>query len=227
MLDSFLVRTGLVPGLLRPLACTLSLLAALLLAGGGAAHAQGLGQELLYDEEVAQSIDRMLICPVCPAETIDQAQVVLSKQMRRIVREMLAQGASREEILDFFVDRYGPQVLAAPPKSGVNLLAWVLPVVGVLAALAAVFVIIRSMASRSTGDIAAEPSFDDDLEPYLEAVDRELTLSQGGNPRTSAGHSGPDLPEANEAGQSASISEAGGPEIPAEIPKEDEPERNG
>ena len=84
-----------------------------------------------YDEAEAQGIDEMLMCPVCPAESIDQAQVPLARQMRQRVREMLAEGASRQDILDYFADRYGQNVLASPPKSGFNLLAWVLPVIGV------------------------------------------------------------------------------------------------
>ncbi len=156
----------------------LLLLAALMLSSG-AVQAQGTDPDLGYDEEEALSIDRMLICPVCPAETIDQAQVELSKQMRRIVREMLAQGASREEILDFFVERYGPEVLAAPPRSGVNLLAWIIPAAGVLAGVVAVPLIIWSMARRGRPLAAGEPPMDSDLEPYLEAVDRDLAESEG------------------------------------------------
>lgn len=166
-------------GLPKLLGVSLVLLAALLLSAT-AVHAQGTDPDLGYDEEEALSIDRMLICPVCPAETIDQAQVELSKQMRRIVREMLAEGASREGILDFFVERYGPQVLAAPPKSGFNLLAWILPVVGVLAGLVAVPLIIWSMARRGRPMAAGEPTTDEGLYPYLEAVDRDLAQSDRG-----------------------------------------------
>ncbi len=99
-------------------------------------------------EQEAQNIDRMLMCPICPAETIDQAQVEISFQMRAVVREMLAEGRTREEILDYFADRYGPDILAAPPKSGVNLLAWILPIVGVAAGLGGVFLVIRAMTGR-------------------------------------------------------------------------------
>ncbi len=165
--------------LLKLFGLGLVLLAALILSWS-AVQAQEADTDLGYDEEEALSIDRMLICPVCPAETIDQAQVELSKQMRSMVREMLAQGASREEILDFFVERYGPQVLAAPPKSGANLLAWILPVVGVAAGLAAVSLIIWSMASRGRPTAAQEPAMDDDLDPYLEAVDRDLAQPERG-----------------------------------------------
>ena len=139
-----------------------------------------------YSEEEAQAIDRMLMCPVCPAETIDQAQVEISFQMRAVVREMLADGRSRQEILDFFAESYGPDILAAPPKSGGNLLAWVLPIVAVAVALVAVFFVIRSMTNRgqrlATDGPApsSTPDPDPNLGPYLEMVDRQLALGRAG-----------------------------------------------
>ena len=139
-----------------------------------------------YSEEEAQAIDRMLMCPVCPAETIDQAQVEISFQMRAVVREMLADGRSRQEILDFFAESYGPDILAAPPKSGGNLLAWVLPIVAVAAALVGVYFVIRSMTNRSqrlAGDgptPSGPPDPDPNLGPYLEMVDRHLARSRAG-----------------------------------------------
>ena len=52
-------------------------------------HAQSPEQELStveYDEKEAYAIDGMIMCPVCPAETIDQAQVPLARQMKQIIR---------------------------------------------------------------------------------------------------------------------------------------------
>ncbi len=133
-------------------------------------------------ERRAQEIDRMIMCPVCPAETIDQAQVEISFQMRVIVREMLAEGKTREEVLDYFADRYGPDILAAPPKSGVNLLAWILPIAGVAAGLGGVFLVLRAMTGRvrpaaapstSGHSPAVLPTADDpEMSPYLEIADR-------------------------------------------------------
>ena len=136
--------------------------------------------EVAFDESEAQNIDRMIMCPVCPAETIDQAQVEISKQMRAIVREMLAEGKDREDIFDFFVERYGKDILAAPPKSGVNLVAWLLPVFGVIAALVAVFFIIRSMTQREPSPTTQRPVQDEGLALYLQLVDRHLAMYQGG-----------------------------------------------
>ena len=137
------------------------------------------------------------MCPVCPAETIDQAQVEIARQMRGVVRDMLGQGASRQNVLDFFVSRYGQEVLAAPPKSGVNLLVWILPIVGILAAIAGGFWVIRAMTSRSSVPVsvmATAPSADGvdvGLEPYLEAVDRHLALMEENGRATSASGSNP------------------------------------
>ena len=153
--------------------------------GVGVAQAQaadppgGSGPELTYDVAEAQSIDRMIMCPVCPAESIDQAQVPIARQMRQVVREMLAQGATRQEILDFFAQRYGQEILASPPKSGINLVAWIFPLVGVSAALAAGVLVLRSMSSRPASKAPQPvigPRVDQDLQPYLEMVDQELDL---------------------------------------------------
>ena len=145
------------------------------------AYAQGVDEEL---EKEAQAIDKMIMCPVCPAETIDQAQVEISFQMRAVIREMLAEGRTQDEILDYFVDRYGADILAAPPKSGANLLAWILPIVGVAAGLVGVFFVIRSMTGRqrptpSPAAASATPASqplevleDPELTPYLEITDR-------------------------------------------------------
>ena len=166
-------------------AAALLLLSAALLLSTGTVQAQA--PDAGYDEAEAQAIDRMLMCPVCPAESIDQAQVPLARQMRQQVRELLAAGHSRGEVLAHFADRYGTDVLASPPKSGLNLLAWILPIAGVLAALAAGGLVIRAMTARpdapptaaGSTDTGAETDTDTetDLTPYLAAVDRELDLT--------------------------------------------------
>ena len=177
--------------------CLLALLCVVALTP--VAYAQSPGDEL---EREAQNIDRMIMCPVCPAETIDQAQVEISFQMRAVVREMLGEGRSREEILDYFVDRYGPDILAAPPKTGANLLAWILPIVGIAAGLGGVFLVIRAMTGRGRPSTApattggtpvttatAEP--DAELAPYLEIADRMLGSRRASFVGQMSGSAGP------------------------------------
>lgn len=96
------------------------------------------------DEQRAQAIDKSLICPICPGETIDQSQVELAKQMKYAVREMIETGKSDEEILNFFTERYGVSVLSAPPKEGFHLFAWWTPIGIVFIGIALTFTFIRS-----------------------------------------------------------------------------------
>ena len=158
-----------------------ALLALLLLSpAAGVARAQSG-----YAEADAQAIDRMLMCPVCPAQTIDQTEVPLAKQMRAQVRELLDAGASRSEILDWFRERYGPGIVAEPPRSGINLIAWLMPGVVIILALAGGLFVLRSMRRRPD-DAGAAADLDtdanaaardpDDLQPWLAAVDRDLAL---------------------------------------------------
>lgn len=121
-------------------------------------------------ERQAQAIERKLICPVCPGETIDQSRATQAKEMREVVREMLAQGKKEQEILQFFVERFGPGVLAAPPARGGHWLAWLLPPVGVLAAVLLLWYATRGTATPQPTSPTQVPQ--DALAPYLEEVDR-------------------------------------------------------
>lgn len=125
-------------------------------------------------EEQAQAIDKLLMCPVCPAETIDQAQVPLARDMKAFVREKLAEGWTKQQILDYFSapERYGPSVLAEPPKSGVNLIVWVIPPIALLFGAAIVVYAVRLM-SRTEMKHPPDTS-DETLGPYLAQVDLAL-----------------------------------------------------
>ena len=126
-------------------------------------------------ETVAQGIDRGLMCPICPSETIDQSQTEIANQMQIMVREKLAQGESSDDIYQFFADRYGLGVLAEPPKSGFNLLIWVIPPIGLLLGSVVLTLTVRAMRREHHGQTKEDalPQLAG-LEPYLSAVDQEI-----------------------------------------------------
>lgn len=126
-------------------------------------------------EQRAQAIDNSLICPICPGETIDRSQVQLAKDMQVIVREQIDAGRTDDEIRQFFVDRYGERVLAAPPREGFHWLVWGLPPVGIALGLLALFWVTQLMGRRPPQPAEAVAGGDaGDLAPYLQQVDREL-----------------------------------------------------
>jgi cytochrome c-type biogenesis protein CcmH len=71
-------------------------------------------------------LEAELVCPTCKT-TLDQSDAPVARRMKQIIRTRLAEGASEQEIKDELVAQFGPGVLAEPPKSGFDLLAWVVP----------------------------------------------------------------------------------------------------
>lgn len=140
----------------------LALLLALALGGAlaGAARADAL------DDEVRQ-IAEQLRCPVCQGETVADSQAPISVQMRGIIREKLQQGETRDQIIQYFVDRYGEAILTQPPKHGLNLLVWVLPLAGILAGLG---ILATALWARRPAPVATAPP----PEPSLSAEDEHL-----------------------------------------------------
>ena len=103
-------------------------------------------------ERRAHELNKTIMCPLCPGESIDQSQNPLSAQMRAIVAEKLAEGWSDDQIRDFFVERYGQSVLLEPPREGFGLTAWIVPPAAFALALAALLIALRRMSSsRAAG----------------------------------------------------------------------------
>ena len=73
-----------------------------------------------------------LVCPTCHT-TLDQSNAAVALRMKQFVRARIAAGDTKSEIKDQLVAQFGKGVLAAPEKSGFDLLAWVLPIAGLLA----------------------------------------------------------------------------------------------
>lgn len=142
-------------------------------------------------EKRAQSLERNLICPICPGETLDQSFVQISQDMKRILREKLLEGQDEQQIKDFFVARYGVSVLAAPPRSGFNLVTWLVPPAGVAVGVVVLILVMRQMRRGSPAPVAAGvggPASENELSDYLAEVDRDLSLDDPGS-------QGPSSPE--------------------------------
>jgi len=78
----------------------------------------------------------------------------VADQERAFIRELIAQGKSKEQVKAALVAEYGPRILAEPEERGFSLTAWLIPILATLAALALVVVLVRRWR-RPEG--AAEP----------------------------------------------------------------------
>jgi cytochrome c-type biogenesis protein CcmH len=87
-------------------------------------------------EQRTLSIAGEVRCPVCQGESAAGSNTDASLQIRDTIRGDLTHGESKQQILSALEADYGSSILESPPKSGLTLLAWWLPVA--VAALAAV-----------------------------------------------------------------------------------------
>ena len=65
-----------------------------------------------------------LRCLVCQNESLASSHAELAEDLRREVREQMAQGKSDQEIIDYLVARYGDFVLYKPPVKSYTVLLW-------------------------------------------------------------------------------------------------------
>lgn len=86
----------------------------------------GVGAVLAADvDEQTTAIAKQLKCPVCQNIPVAYSQSQLAGEMRQVIRDKLAEGESEEAIVQYFVDRYGEDVLLEPRREGFSLLLWV------------------------------------------------------------------------------------------------------
>ena len=105
----------------------------LLLMMTTAVSAQEQDQDVTDDE--VNAVAKQLFCPTCENTPVDVCPTQTCSDWRADIRQQLAEGRSEPEILAYFADYYGPEVLASPPREGFGLVAWYLPVVVVLVAV--------------------------------------------------------------------------------------------
>jgi cytochrome c-type biogenesis protein CcmH len=77
-------------------------------------------------------LEGQLMCPICEGETLAQSDSQPAQRIKAYIQLRIGQGATRSQIKNELVDQWGTRILAAPPRHGFDLLAWLLPIVGVL-----------------------------------------------------------------------------------------------
>jgi cytochrome c-type biogenesis protein CcmH len=92
-----------------------------------------------------------------------------AEQERQIIRKLIAQGLTKDQIKDRLKAQYGPGILATPQDSGFSLAVWWVPVAVVLALLALIAALLPRWRRRDPPDGGG----DDGGEPG-----RELTASE-------------------------------------------------
>jgi cytochrome c-type biogenesis protein CcmH len=128
-------------------------------------------------------LEEQLMCPVCAGETLAQSDSPPAQRIKAYIARRIDDGATRSQIKDELVEEFGTRILAAPPRHGFDLLAWVLPLVGLFGG-GAVIGVLAWRWSRTREEPAEPPPpyalNGRPLEPDLERrLDEELARFDG------------------------------------------------
>jgi len=108
-------------------------------------------------------ISTELRCLVCQNETIAASHADLAVDLRNQIRDMLRQGQSERQIIDYMTARYGDFVLYRPPMRIDTVLLWFGPTVLMIGGLATLFIVLRRRSRM--GSEHFDPDEPEDIEP--------------------------------------------------------------
>lgn len=141
-------------------------------------------QDTNYDR--VNEIAKKLNCPTCAGLNLADCRTLTCEQWRGQIDDMVKQGHSDEEIINYFVTRFGEQVLQEPPKSGSTLFLWILPVIILLAGGIWLTFALRRWTGREAAPVAvASPeirpasNISQPSQHYLGQVEKDLNLGDG------------------------------------------------
>jgi len=123
------------------------------------------------DDEV-NKIAEQLYCPVCESTPLDVCPTEACRQWRDVIRAMLADGKSEDEIKQHFVEQYGVRVLNEPPN---RLVSYLVPVV---AFLLGSFILLRGFQAWKKPIASEAVSSEGEAKPvqdgYIAKMEEEL-----------------------------------------------------
>jgi cytochrome c-type biogenesis protein CcmH len=139
-------------------------------------------QDPNYDR--INDIAKNLNCPTCAGINLADCRTLTCEQWRNQINDLVEQGYSDEEVLDYFATRYGTQVLQEPPKGGSTLFLWILPVLVLLAGGVWLIMALRRWAKSEAAPVSVLPQrgpTSTSSQPpgqYLSQVEKDLHLGE-------------------------------------------------
>ena len=112
-------------------------------------------------------LENEVMCTVCH-QLLSQSQSAFADGVRAQIQQKHDLGWSKQRTLDWLVQQYGEEVLAAPPKHGFDLLAWLVPAAVLLAGAAVAGALAVSWSRQRRPAVAAGPA-DAEMDARIDA----------------------------------------------------------
>lgn len=169
------------PSFLIPIGIVLLIGIVWLVSAISAAQPRSLDERTL---EVARQIQ----CPVCNGESVADSSALKAAEMRAVIRQQLSQGRSEQQVLAYFSQVYGSDILESPPQQGFTSLIWLMPLLMLTAGVVAVIALAREWQrqARIAGVAGSYDDSDDDMalspderQALTELLRREVAADEG------------------------------------------------
>ena len=121
----------------------------------------GAGTEMFdfsgnVDEQRYMALISQLRCLVCQNQSLADSHADLAGDLRRDIFNMMGEGKSKNQIIDFLVQRYGDFVLYRPPLQESTVLLWFLPFVFLVVAVLSVIYFVRQRTTDGGADLSQD-----------------------------------------------------------------------
>lgn len=124
-----------------------------------------------YDEILGS-----LMCPVCldHGEILANGRDAGAEEAKADIRQRLAAGQTKDEIIAAYVAQYGEPIRAVPTKTGFNLMAWVMPPIATLGGVALIYFAVTTWVRNHArkGEVTQQGTVVDEIDQAR--IDEEM-----------------------------------------------------
>ncbi|UCH09221.1 MAG: cytochrome c-type biogenesis protein CcmH [Fidelibacterota bacterium] len=147
-------------------------IALIFLAGHLWGQSDPMGKDALQRE-----LEYEIMAPCCYGGPVADHDSDAAQKVKEQIARLLAEGKTKEEILDMYVAIYGEQILARPRAQGFNLLAYIMPpTILLVGGLLVVYFVSRIKAPASEPSSVESTSYSDEFFKKIEKEMQELNI---------------------------------------------------
>lgn len=131
----------------------------------------------VYADLTVSALEKEIMCPCGCSMVLETCQCGTSDQIRDLIGEMIDEGQTKGQILDYFVAEYGEAALSVPTKKGFNLVVWIVPFASILVGGTGLLFILRAWSSKERTleeEAILQPRLSDDADEYQQRFEQEF-----------------------------------------------------
>ncbi|MCH7521617.1 MAG: cytochrome c-type biogenesis protein CcmH [Candidatus Marinimicrobia bacterium] len=128
-------------------------------------------------DALQRELEYEIMAPCCYGSPVGDHDSDAAKQVKAQIGQLIAEGKSREEIMDMYVAIYGERILASPRAQGFNIMAYVMPPLFLLlGGLLLVYAINQMKNSVPAPALTKRKSYSDEVFQKIEKEMQELNI---------------------------------------------------